>query len=141
MSIIKFVEEAKLSSFHYMLLLICSLIYCLTAMNTMLIAAVLVPIISEFGLESNPLLSGLLVSAGYLGMFVGALSCGILADRIGRRRSLIVTTSMMSVFTALNSIARDPLSIAILRFVAGIGLGGFSTTTRNIHFRVYSIEV
>jgi len=124
MSIAKFLEEAKLSHFHYMLLLICSLIYCLTAMNTMLIAAVLVPITREFGLESNPLLSGLLVSAGYLGMFVGALSCGILADRIGRRRSLIITTSMMSVFTALNSIARDPLSIAILRFVAGIGLGG-----------------
>jgi len=90
----------------------------------MLIAAVLVPIISEFGLESNPLISGLLVSAGYLGMFFGALSCGILADKIGRRRSLIITTSMMSLFTALNSIARDPLSIAILRFMAGIGLGG-----------------
>ncbi|MEM0083785.1 MAG: MFS transporter [Candidatus Methanomethylicia archaeon] len=124
MSIIKVLEEAKLSKFHYILLVVCSLIYCFTAMNVMLIAAVLTPIIKDFGLEKDPFLSGILVSSGYVGMFLGALSCGILADHIGRRKTLIITTLTMSIFTALNAFARDPLTMIFLRFIAGIGLGG-----------------
>jgi putative MFS transporter len=117
-------EKASLSRFHYGLLLLGSLIYGFTAMNVLLIAAVLTPIINEFGLRQQPLVSGLLLSAGYLGMFVGALSCGILTDRIGRKKTLLFTISTMCVFTALNSLAPDPATMAFLRFLAGIGLGG-----------------
>lgn len=124
MSIVKFLEEAKLSRFHYILLVVCSLIYCFTAMNVMLIAAVLTPIIKDFGLERDPFLQGVLVSSGYFGMFIGALSCGVLADRIGRRKTLIITTFTMSVFTALNAIAMDASTMILLRFMAGVGLGG-----------------
>lgn len=124
MSLIKILEEAKITRFHYTLLIICSLIYCFTAMNVMLIAAVLTPIIKDFGLEKDPFLSGVLVSSGYVGMFFGALGCGILADRIGRRKTLIITTLTMSIFTALNAFANNPLTMIFLRFIAGIGLGG-----------------
>jgi putative MFS transporter len=93
-------------------------------MNVLLIAAVLTPIRQDFGLQQQPLVSGLLLSMGYLGMFVGALSCGILADRIGRKKTLLFTISTMTIFTALNSIAPDPVTMAFMRFLAGIGLGG-----------------
>ncbi|MEM2333658.1 MAG: MFS transporter [Candidatus Caldarchaeum sp.] len=121
---VDFLDRVSLSRFHYQLLLLGSLVYCFTAMNVMLIAAVLPSIIAEFKLEQQPLVSGLLLSAGYLGMFVGAISCGILADIIGRKKTLLLTLLIMTVFTALNSIAPDPASLAILRFLAGIGLGG-----------------
>jgi MFS transporter, putative metabolite:H+ symporter len=114
----------SLTRFHYSLLAIGSFIYAFTAMNVLLIATVLTPIISEFGLANQPLVSGLLLSAGYIGMFVGALTCGILADRFGRKKTLLFTISMMTIFTALNAIAPDPLTMGILRFFAGIGLGG-----------------
>ena len=123
-SLVDRLEKAPLTRFHYGLLLLGSLIYGFTAMNVLLIAAVLSPIIREFGLQQQPLVSGLLLSAGYLGMFVGALSCGILADRIGRKKTLLLTISTMTTFTALNSIAPDPATMALLRFLAGIGLGG-----------------
>jgi putative MFS transporter len=122
--VIEYLEKARLSRFHYTLLLLGSLIYGFTAMNVLLIGAVLTPIIEEFGLREQPLMSGLLLSAGYLGMFVGALSCGILADHIGRKMTLIFTVTTMTVFTALNSLAPDAVSMAFLRFLAGIGLGG-----------------
>lgn len=115
-------EEAPLSSFHYKLLILGSFIYCFTGMNVMLIAAVLTPIISDFGL--GPFESGLLVSAGYLGMFCGALVCGILADSIGRKKTLLFTTFTMTVFTAANALAPDALTMGFLRFLAGLGLGG-----------------
>ena len=123
-SLVEYLEKASLTRFHYGLLFLGSLIYGFTGMNVLLIAAVLTPIINEFGLRQQPLVSGLLLSAGYLGMFIGALSCGILTDRIGRKKTLLLTISMMSVFTALNSIASNPATMAILRFLAGIGLGG-----------------
>lgn len=113
-----------LTRFHYSLLVLGSFIYAFTAMNVLLVATVLTPIITEFGLTQQPLISGLLLSAGYLGMFVGALTCGMLADRIGRRKTLLLTISIMSIFTALNALAPDPLTMGILRFIAGIGLGG-----------------
>lgn len=114
----------KLTGFHYKLLVLGSFIYAFTAMNVLLIAAVLPSIISEFDLGSNPLVTGLLLSSGYLGMFVGALVFGLLADKIGRRKTLLLTVSMMAVFTVLNAFAPDVLIMSILRFAAGIGLGG-----------------
>ncbi|MGC8817358.1 MAG: MFS transporter [Candidatus Hadarchaeum sp.] len=123
-TIAEYLERAPLTRFHYGLLLVGSLIYGFTAMNVLLIAAVLTPIIKEFGLGQQPLVSGLLLSAGYLGMFVGALCCGILADRIGRKKTLLLTIATMSIFTALNSLAPDPATLALLRFLAGVGLGG-----------------
>ena len=118
------IENAKLTRFHYGLLALGSFIYAFTAMDVLLIAAVLTPIIGEFGLAQQPIVSGLLLSAGYLGMFVGALSCGALADRIGRKNTLLFTLTMLTIFTALNAFAPDPLTMGILRFLAGIGLGG-----------------
>ena len=113
-----------LTRFHYSLLILGSFIYAFTAMNVLLIATVLTPIISEFGLANQPLVSGLLLSAGYVGMFIGALTCGALADRFGRKKILLFTILMMSVFTALNAVAPDPFTMGILRLLAGIGLGG-----------------
>jgi MFS family permease len=117
-------RKQTLTRFHYSLLILSSLIYAFTAMNVLLIATVLTPIISEFRLTNQPLVSGLLLSAGYIGMFVGALTCGILADKIGRRKTLLFTLTTMTIFTALNAVAADPLTMGILRFFAGIGLGG-----------------
>ena len=118
------IEQAKLTRFHFGLLALGSFIYAFTAMNVLLVAAVLTPIITEFGLAQQPLTTGLLLSAGYLGMFVGALTCGALADRIGRKNTIIFTLSTMTIFTALNAFAPDPVTMGILRFFAGIGLGG-----------------
>ena len=118
------IENAKLSRFHYGLLALGSAIYAFTAMNVLLIAAVLTPIAKEFGITQQPLVTGLLLSVGYIGMFVGALTCGALADRIGRKNTIIFTLLTMTLFTALNALAPDPVSMGVLRFIAGIGLGG-----------------
>ena len=119
---LRFLEEAPLAGFHYRLLLIGGLIYGFTGMNVMLVAAVLTPVINEFKL--GMLESGLLVSVGYIGMFLGALLCGALADQIGRKRTLLFTTLTMSVFTSANMFATNAWTMVFLRFLAGIGLGG-----------------
>lgn len=121
-TLVSYLESASLSRFHYGLLTICSLAYALTGMSVMLISILLTPIGKEWVL--NPLTKGLLASAGYVGMFFGAIGCGFLADIVGRKKTLLFTIIVSSIFTGLCAVAWDVFSMAFLRFLAGIGLGG-----------------
>jgi len=82
MSAIEILEAQPLRRFHYLLLVLACLVYGLTAMNVMLIAVALRGISVEWGLDR--VAAGLLASFGYVGMFLGALSSGFIADRMGR---------------------------------------------------------
>lgn len=122
MSVVKILEDLPLSRFHYVLLTIASLVYGLTAMNVMLIGLLLPAIRAEWGLSLTE--SGYLLSFGYLGMFFGAISSGLIADRIGRKYTMIIMIIVGSVFTGLCGITWNFWSMSIFRILAGIGLGG-----------------
>ncbi|NIP66944.1 MFS transporter, partial [Candidatus Bathyarchaeota archaeon] len=57
-------------------------------------------------------------------MFIGAIGCGYLTDLVGRKKTLIFTIVMSSIFTSACALAWNVYSLALLRFLAGIGLGG-----------------
>lgn len=115
-------EKTPTSKFHYTLLSICCLTYGFTGMNVLLIAVALPAITAEWHLSK--IVAGAMLSTGYAGMFVGALTFGIIADVVGRRKALLLTIVLASILTALCSIAWDVVSLSVLRFLAGIGLGG-----------------
>ncbi|MFQ6074301.1 MAG: MFS transporter [Candidatus Bathyarchaeia archaeon] len=121
-SLVEYLETASLSRFHYGLLTVCALAYALTGMGVMLISILLTSIKNEWGLSL--VTTGLLASAGYVGMFFGAIACGFLADLVGRKKALLFTIVISSIFTSLCAVAWDVSSMAVLRFLAGIGLGG-----------------
>jgi len=56
-------------------------------------------------------------------MFVGAVSLGTIADRVGRRRAFLVTLGIYSVFTLAGALAINASMLIVLRFLAGIGIG------------------
>jgi MFS transporter, putative metabolite:H+ symporter len=66
----------------------------------------------------------LVIASGFGGMFVGAIVLGVLADRIGRRRTFLINIAAYSAFTFVAAFAPGPAFLAIFRFLAGIGLGG-----------------
>lgn len=57
-------------------------------------------------------------------MMVGALFAGRIADRLGRKRTLLWCTAIFSVFTVLCGFAPSAIIFGIFRFIAGLGLGG-----------------
>ncbi|MFC4949577.1 MFS transporter [Pseudonocardia sp. GCM10023141] len=65
----------------------------------------------------------LVLASAFLGAFVGAVTLGRLADRIGRRRAFLLTLSLYSVFTLLGAFSTDVWMLVICRFIAGIGIG------------------
>lgn len=122
MDVYRVLDNAPLNSFHYKILALSSLIYGLTGMDVMLIAALVTPIAKEWSLDVVTI--GYLLSTGYLGMFIGALVFGRLADIIGRKKVLVIVLFLEAVFTSLCGLSQDLGTLFILRFVAGIGLGG-----------------
>jgi len=71
-----------------------------------------------------PANAGFMVSSALFGMMFGAISLGTMADRIGRRRTIAICIGLFSVFTAAAGFTRDPLAFGVVRFLAGLGIGG-----------------
>lgn len=63
-------------------------------------------------------------TVGLVGMTIGALAIGTITDVIGRRKALIFAVVGFSVFTALCAVAPSVFVFGVLRFLAGLGLGG-----------------
>jgi AAHS family benzoate transporter-like MFS transporter len=68
--------------------------------------------------------ASLVSTAGLIGMTFGALAIGTVTDVIGRRRALMLSVGIFSVFTLLCAFAPSAEVFGVLRFLAGIGLGG-----------------
>ncbi|MFI9451979.1 MFS transporter [Amycolatopsis sp. NPDC052450] len=77
---------------------------------------------AEFGLSAGQ--KGLVATANLIGMAVGAVIWGTVADRIGRKRAFSVTLLLFALFSVLGALSPNVESFLLLRFLAGIGLGG-----------------
>jgi putative MFS transporter len=65
----------------------------------------------------------LVLASGFLGMFLGALVLGMMADRLGRRRAFLLNLAIYSTFTLLGAFSTSATMLIVTRFVAGIGIG------------------
>lgn len=75
----------------------------------------------EFGL--TPAMLGWVFSAGLLGLLPGAFVGGWLADRVGRKRILIMAVLLFGVFSLATAHAWDYHSLLVARLMTGLGLG------------------
>ncbi|MEC0244414.1 MFS transporter [Paenibacillus chitinolyticus] len=67
---------------------------------------------------------GVLTSLNSVGMAFGAAIAGYLADRYGRKSVLLWTLLIFSAASGLSALAASFTVLCILRFIAGVGLGG-----------------
>ena len=64
------------------------------------------------------------VSIGLIGMTIGGAVAGLAGDRIGRRTALLGSMLLFGLMTAAVAAATNPMHLAVLRLLAGAGLGG-----------------
>lgn len=65
---------------------------------------------------------GTITAASFLGMFVGSITGGRIADRIGRKRVIAGATAFFSVFSLLSAFAVGVVDLAAYRVLTGFGL-------------------
>jgi len=66
---------------------------------------------------------GLLTTIGLLGWAFGGFFFGIVADYLGRVRTLALSILIYSLFTALQGFAQEVWQLGLFRFIAGLGTG------------------
>ena len=94
----------------------------LDSFDVMLWAMVLAAMMSDLGLTKAT--AGLLGSLTLVASAVGGFLFGIAADRFGRRKALMASILIYSVFTAACGLATGVLMLAVFRIFLGLGMGG-----------------
>lgn len=108
----------------WLVTLLCWLIVVFDGYDLIVYGTTIPSLLKEPGWKLTPATAGFIGSLAFAGMLVGALAAGYLADRLGRRRTILWATLWFSVFTALGAVATSPELFGVVRFVAGLGLGG-----------------
>jgi AAHS family 4-hydroxybenzoate transporter-like MFS transporter len=91
-------------------------------------------LIKEWGITRSAFAPA--VAAGLIGMAIGSACAGLFADRFGRRWAVIGSVFVFGAATCAIGLAPDVFTIAVLRFIAGLGIGGAlpSSTTMTAEF-------
>jgi MFS family permease len=79
-----------------------------------------------------PIYAGTIIGITLLGWGIGGLIGGVLADYIGRKRTMIFAILAYSLMTGLSAISWDWISFAMLRFLVGIAIGSEWATGTSI---------
>jgi MFS family permease len=94
----------------------------LDAMDVMLYSLILAYLIRQFGMSTST--AGLLNSLTLVASAIGGLLFGIIADRIGRTRSLMAAILVYSLASAACGFSHTVPQLAVFRFLLGLGMGG-----------------
>ncbi len=116
------IDARPLGALQIRTLILCGLAALLDGLDLQSIGLAAPGIIAT--LHVPPRSFGLVFSAALLGLMLGAFCLGPVADRFGRRRILIGALVIIGAFTFATAYATSFEMLLVLRFLAGIGLGG-----------------
>jgi MFS family permease len=103
-------------------LLAAALGWMLDAFDAMLYALVLAHVMRDLGMTKGT--AGLLNSLTLLASGIGGVAFGFIADRLGRKRALMLSILTYSVCSFASGLATSVLMLAVFRFILGLGMGG-----------------
>ncbi|MCC5867008.1 MAG: MFS transporter [Gammaproteobacteria bacterium] len=115
-------EEAPMGPVQYGVIAMCFALIMVDGFDTQNVAFV-APALRD-AWDVSPSTFGLLFSAGLTGSMLGAMLLGVLGDRLGRRPLILGSTIVFSVMSLLSATAPNVETLAIYRFIGGLGLGG-----------------
>ncbi|MFU8925813.1 MFS transporter [Acinetobacter puyangensis] len=122
MDLISRVQRIPVGKFHYTLLWMIGLGWMFDAMDTGMISFIMTELAADWSLDAKQKAS--IVSLTFVGMVIGAVVAGGVADKIGRKTVFAVTLFIYSIATALCAFAPNLTWLLVFRFIVGLGLGG-----------------
>jgi len=115
-------DEGGWSAYQKLLVAATALTIIFDGLDNQLLSAAIPAMMAEWALPRSAFAS--VLAAALLGMMVGGFLGGYVGDRVGRRVALLGSVASFGALTVLGSFATDLTTLAILRFVAGLGFGG-----------------
>ena len=115
------IERLPKTWWTYRVLLLCSLAWLIEAFDIGLIGVILPTLSALWSLQ--PAQISQLAVASTIGIVIGVIPSGIMADRIGRKRMLMLGMAWSTMFTLFCALAPNVGWLVTLRFLAGLGMG------------------
>jgi AAHS family benzoate transporter-like MFS transporter len=122
MNIISFFEQSKLKPFHILLVLWLFMILMFEGYDVVIYGATIPFLKESWGISD--MVAGSIGSYTTIGTAIGAVLFGLYSDRFGRKRIIILTTLLFSIFTMLSGFAPNAIMFTVCRVIAGFGFGG-----------------
>lgn len=117
--------------YQWVVLLVAWLGWVFDAMDATIYAMVLHPALHELLGRSGPATpeavgwyGGIIFSVFLIGWAVGGVLFGVLADRFGRTRVLVVTILIYALFTGMAALSQTWWQLGLFRFLTALGIGG-----------------
>jgi MFS family permease len=118
-----------LNGYHWFVLIVAALGWLFDCLDQQLFILARQPAMKEL-LPNSPTQATIDEFGGYatsiflMGWGIGGLIFGVMGDRIGRAKTMMITILMYSIFTGLSAISRGFWDFAVYRFLTGMGVGG-----------------
>jgi MFS family permease len=96
----------------------------LEGFDLVVLGVVLPSLLKEPTWGLTPNTGALISTVGLIGVMLGAMAVGAISDVIGRRQTVVWTVIIFSLLTLACAFAPNPFWFGVLRFLAGLGLGG-----------------
>lgn len=103
---------------------LCWIAVLLDGFDAVVLGAVMPSMIEDPQFALTPATGTVVATVGLVGMMIGALGMGWATDKFGRRKLLIGAVVLFSVFTLGMAFVDSIFLFGLLRFLAGVGLGG-----------------
>jgi MFS transporter, AAHS family, 4-hydroxybenzoate transporter len=117
-----FIDGRRVGSYQARVLITCLIIMLLDGFDMQVIGIAIPALAHAWGL--TPKHFGMVLTAGPVGMLLGAAILGPIADRYGRRRPVIAAVALFGLATLGSAFVSSPSALAMMRFLTGLGLGG-----------------
>ncbi|TVZ15981.1 MFS transporter [Maribacter sp. MAR_2009_72] len=120
-------DERAISKLQYATIFICFLMNILDGMDVLVISYCAPAIAKSWAIGPEAL--GMVFSAGLAGMALGALLLAPYADKIGRKKMILISAFLISISIYLTSFTNTVPQLIFLRFVSGLGIGSMLAST------------
>jgi AAHS family 4-hydroxybenzoate transporter-like MFS transporter len=123
----EFLNAHKVSGYQYFVFFLCFLILLLDGYDTVVVGFIAPALRQAWALHSGDL--ALMFGMGLAGLAFGSFFSGPVADRFGRKVVIVGSVALFGVVSLVSAWSTSIAMLTLLRFVAGLGLGGAMPNT------------
>lgn len=116
-----FLNSERFSKFQFVIFILCFLVALFDGFDTAAIGYIAPSLVGEWQINKADLAP--VLSAALLGLAFGAIVAGPLADKLGRKKILIISVAIFAMGSYASALSDSLFHLEAFRFITGLGLG------------------
>jgi len=130
MSLTSQIDHKPMSRYQVAAIIVCTIINMMDGFDVLVVAFTAPSLAAEWKLSATAI--GALLSAGLVGMILGSLALGPLADRYGRRPLVLACLVLISLGMLASAVTQTVSQLMWMRVITGLGIGGMLPSLNTI---------